>query len=274
MITTATTRPIVPLAGMDWAAGDIVMETSDYHQPVLVEQVVDYLSIHEQGSYIDCTAGEGGHTLAIAERTGPSQQLVAMDLDALALERAKHRIQKLYGNTVFVNSSYVNLQSVTAALGMTSANGILFDLGLSSFQLKSKDRGFSFQRDDPLDMRFDLNQPLTASKVVNTYDINRLADVLYQYGEEVRSRRIARALVNNRPIISTGQLAQIIAQTIGHRTRTIHPATRSFQALRIEVNRELENLKSGLKQALNLLDQGGRLVVISYHSLADRPFQT
>lgn len=272
MIATATSHPIIPSTDVDWATDDTIMETTDYHQPVLVDKVIDYLSLDKQGSYIDCTAGEGGHVLAILEKSGPSQKLLAMDTDTLALERARNRIRNTYAGTIFANSSYAHLQKVTSDLEIHSAKGILFDLGLSSFQLESEGRGFSFQRDDPLDMRFDRNQTLTASKVVNTYDVSRLTDILYKYGEEVRARRVARALVDHRPINSTGQLARIIARTIGYssRKRKTHPATRSFQAIRIEVNQELENLKKGLSQALNLLDVGGRLVVISYHSLEDR----
>ena len=270
MIATVTPRPFVPLLGVEWSWGGVDVETSIYHKPVLLQEVIQALELRAGGRYIDCTTGEGGHAQAIAQAADPDGFVLALDLDPHVLERARQRLQPLHHNITFTQASYARLQSVTSTLGIHSVDGILFDLGLSSFQLEGSGRGFSFRQDEPLDMRFDPSQPLTAAQVVNTYNVTQLADIFHHYGEERRARSIARAIVENRPVTTTGQLARLAAKVVGRPWSKIHPATRTFQALRIQVNQELENLKSGLQQALDLLTPGGRLVVISYHSLEDR----
>ncbi len=240
------------------------------HTPVLVEEVVKALAVQPGGRYIDCTLGGGGHAAAILESSAPGGQLLGIDADPQAIKVARERL-KFYGSSVlFINENFVNLQAICYKDDFLPVNGILFDLGLSSLQLNGSGRGFSFQHEAPLDMRLNPNQKLTAADIVNTYSESELASLIKTYGEQSYSRQIAHRIVQERPIESTLQLAQAVERVIGGKMRKIHPATRTFQALRIAVNQELENLESTLKQAVNLLGFGGRLVVISYHSLEDR----
>jgi len=239
------------------------------HTPVLLSEALKALAVQPGGRYIDCTLGSGGHAAAILDRSSPGGQLLGIDADPDALEIAKERLQHYKDSILLVNDNFANLQSICIKYDFFPVHGILFDLGLSSAQLNGRGRGFSFQHDAPLDMRFNPDQEITAADIVNTTPEARLAQIFKTYGEEIHSYRIAREIVKGRPIETTLQLAQLIEKTIGRRGK-IHPATRTFQALRIAVNHELEHLETALKQAVDLLGYEGRLVVISYHSLEDR----
>jgi len=240
------------------------------HIPVLLEEAVRALAVQPGGRYIDCTLGGGGHAAAILERSSPGGQLLGIDADPEAIEAASARLQNYASSTLLINENFVNLQAICLKYDFQPVHGILFDLGLSSRQLNKDSRGFSFQHDGPLDMRLSPRQEVTAADIINRSSETELAHIIRTYGEEAYSRQIARRIVRERPIKTTLKLAQTIEQAIGGRKDRIHPATRTFQALRIAVNHELENLEAALKQAINLLGSEGRLVVISYHSLEDR----
>ena len=248
--------------------------TSFTHRPVLLRETVGYLGVSPGGVYIDCTVGEGGHSFAILEAATPGGRLLAIDLDPQALQLADTRLRPYDGSFILIKGSYVHLKELAAQSDFTQVDGILLDLGLSSLQLRGEGRGFSFQRNDPLDMRFDPDGPIDAADIVNTYPADELERILATYGEERRSRAISRAVLRQRPIKTTQELADLIVRVAGGRHGRIHPATRSFQALRIAVNSELDNLTEALPQAVRLLKPGGRLVVISYHSLEDRIAKT
>ena len=241
-----------------------------YHQPVMVQEVVSALWVRPGGRYIDCTVGEGGHAVAILEASTPGGQLLGIDLDSQALATAQQRLNPYRGSFLLVKANFSQLEEVAAEHSFTPVHGILIDLGLSSLQLEGEGRGFSFQVDEPLDMRFGTEQNLTAMDVVNRYSLQEIADIISQYGEEPRARQIAEAIVNSRPIGTTVELASIVKKAVARPWSRIHPATRTFQALRIAVNQELESLESVLQQAVKLLGHTARLVVISYHSLEDR----
>ena len=239
------------------------------HIPVLRDEVIDALLVQPGGRYIDCTVGQGGHASAILEHSSPGGQLLGIDLDPQAIAQAKERLLP-YGKAAFlINNDYKNLEDICSTLDFQPVHGILFDLGLSSFQLANTSRGFSFRFDAPLDMRFNPAQELTAATIVNTFSEQELVAIIANYGEDRRSRRIARSIVASRPINTTLELAAVVQRAVGIRGR-IHPATKTFQALRIAVNQELEHLKVALEQTVHLLGFGGRLVAISYHSLEDR----
>jgi len=240
------------------------------HIPVLLEETVRALGVQPGGRYVDCTLGGGGHAAAVLEQSSPGGQLLGIDVDPEAIEVARSRLQDYSNSTKLVNQSFVNLESICLKYDFQPVHGILFDLGLSSLQLDNATRGFSFQHDGPLDMRLAPDQEITAADIVNHYPEAELANIIRTYGEEVHSRRIARYIVQERPLETTLKLARVVAKAVGGRRGRIHPATKTFQALRIAVNHELENLMSALRQAVNLLGFGGRLVVISYHSLEDR----
>jgi 16S rRNA (cytosine1402-N4)-methyltransferase len=243
--------------------------STSIHTPVLLSEALKALAVQPGGRYIDCTLGSGGHAAAILDHSSPGGQLLGIDADPYAMEIAKDRLQHYKDSILLVNDNFANLQSICIKYDFFPVHGILFDLGLSSLQLNGSGRGFSFQHDAPLDMRFNPSQKITAADIVNTTPEARLAQIIKTYGEEIRSYRIAREIVKARPIETTLQLAQLIEKTIGRRGK-IHPATRTFQALRIAVNHELEHLETALRQAVDLLGYEGRLVVISYHSLEDR----
>jgi 16S rRNA (cytosine1402-N4)-methyltransferase len=240
------------------------------HIPVMLREALKALAVQPGGRYIDCTAGGGGHALAILEQSSPGGQLLGIDADPKALEIARQKLEPFQNSVRLVNDNFVNLQAVAIKYDFFPVHGIIFDLGLSSLQLDGTDRGFSFQKDAPLDMRFSPSQELTASDIVNGYSDPELSQLIRKYGEEMMSRRIAHAIVRERPVRTTLHLARIVERAVGGRKGKIHPATRTFQALRIAVNRELENLESALRQAIDLLGYEGRLVVIAYHSLEDR----
>jgi 16S rRNA (cytosine1402-N4)-methyltransferase len=239
------------------------------HAPVLVEEAVRYLAVQPGGRYVDCTLGAGGHSRAIMEAASPGGLLLGFDADPDALALAADTLEPYGESARLVESNFRNLGRVAAQNNLVPVHGVLFDLGLSSMQLAGA-RGFSFQTESPLDMRFSPDQALTADEIVNRYDERDLADVIWRYGEESASRRIARAVVKARPLATTTELASVISRAAGRPRSRIHPATRTFQALRIAVNDELGALEEALRQALEVLGQGGRLVVISFHSLEDR----
>ncbi len=240
------------------------------HIPVLVDETLNALQVQPGGRYIDCTLGAGGHAAAILEQSSPGGQLLGIDADPEAVKIARARLEAYSGSTLLLNDNFTNLEAICIKYDFLPVHGILFDLGLSSLQLNDGSRGFSFQHDAPLDMRFSPSQEVTAADIVNTFAESKLAYLIKTYGEERQSRQIARHIANQRPIKTTLQLARTIERAIGGRRGKIHPATKTFQALRIAVNHELEHLEVALKQAINLLGFEGRLVVISYHSLEDR----
>lgn len=240
------------------------------HEPVLLEESVEALRIQRGGRYIDCTVNGGGHAAAIMEECSPGGQLLGIDADPAALKMARERFKSYGSDVVLVNENFKYLESICNRFGFSPVNGILFDLGMSSLQLEDSGRGFSFQQDSPLDMRFSPTQTLTAADIVNTFPERELTEILEKYGEETRSRQIASGLVRSRPVTTTLELARIVERAVGGARGKIHPATRTFQSLRIAVNQELESLELALEQSLDLLGSGGRLVVISFHSLEDR----
>ncbi len=250
------------------------------HRPVLYNEIILALQPARGGRYVDCTLGAGGHAWGILEKSAPDGLLLGLEVDPVAFRLAQQRLEAFGGRAILLRESYLTLSEQVRKLGWSSVNGILFDLGLSSIQLDTPSKGFSFSSDAPLDMRFDPDAPQTAADLVNTLSEQELADLLYQYGEETRSRQIARAIVRSRPINRTVELADLVvavmnkerrnAMRTGSRKDRIHPATRTFQALRIVVNHELEAVKDVLPQAVDALGLGGRLAVISFHSLEDR----
>ncbi|RJR19264.1 MAG: 16S rRNA (cytosine(1402)-N(4))-methyltransferase RsmH [Nitrospiraceae bacterium] len=240
------------------------------HVPVMREEVIEALKIENSGVYVDATVGLGGHAEGIMQLAGQCT-LIGIDRDDKAIEIAGRRLRE-YNSVHLVQDSFSNIGSVVKGLGFNKVNGILLDIGVSALHLKSEGRGFSFLRDEPLDMRMDKRQDMTAEAVVNKYPEKDLADIIWKFGEERFSRRIAKAIVYARkkaPIRSCGELAAIIERSVRRRGK-IHPATRTFQALRIEVNRELEELPAAIEAGVELLDTGGRFCILSYHSLEDR----
>jgi 16S rRNA (cytosine1402-N4)-methyltransferase len=249
------------------------------HIPVLLDEVIAGLQVWPDGVYIDGTVGAGRHAAAIIERA-PQGRLLGLDVDPAALNIAAERLRPFIeqDRVKLVQSNFERLGEVARAEGFIAADGVLLDLGVSSMQLGTAERGFSFRAEGPLDMRLDPNNPVTAADLVNTLSEKELADVIYKYGEEPASRRIARRIVEARKrgkIKTTSDLEQIVYGALGGRvagrTRNpIHPATKTFQALRIAVNQELDVLEKGLEAAVRVLKPGGRLAVISFHSLEDR----
>jgi 16S rRNA (cytosine1402-N4)-methyltransferase len=243
-----------------------------FHTPVLCKEAVDYLVGREDGIYVDGTLGGGGHAEAILEKIYPHGKLIGIDADDDACKNARRRLEKYASNVIFVHDNTVNIASILAAHGVSSIHGILLDLGVSSYQLDEGKKGFSFRSDEMLDMRMDRRQHLDAKSVVNTYPEEELALLFRKYGEEKNSRRLARAIANQRALGSietTGEIASIVEKTIGSRF-LVKSLARIFQALRIEVNNELANLSTLLRESLHTMETGGRMVVISYHSLEDR----
>ena len=263
------------------------------HVPVLLQEAIDFLAVQRGGTYIDATVGLGGHSYEIAKRLGAPGHLIGLDKDPAALDIAREKlavsrwplaVSKSQDQRATANDQRQELSDwpeitllhgsfagIEERLGPAAADGLLADLGVSSLQFDTPARGFSFQAEGALDMRMNPQDELTAEQVVNHFDERELADVIYEFGEERRSRRIARAIVRSRPIRTTVQLAEVIsaaARSMKH--ERIHPATRTFQALRIFVNHELDDLRALLEAAPQVLKPGGRLVVISFHSLEDR----
>jgi 16S rRNA (cytosine1402-N4)-methyltransferase len=250
-------------------------KTTDRHVPVLFQQAIDFLRVRAGGTYADCTLGLAGHAEGILRLLGPDGHLIGFDRDPEALELAEARLA-LFSEELGSQASRITLvgeafSTIAEHVQPASLDGLLADFGVSSLQFDEAHRGFSFQADGLLDMRMDTRSGPTAAQVVNEADERELADLIYEYGDERRSRRIARAIVRGRPVTTTGQLARIVAQAApAMKQERIHPATRTFQALRIYVNRELDEIKALLEAAPKLLKPSARLVVISFHSLEDR----
>lgn len=242
------------------------------HTPVMVQEIMTLLAIRPDGMYVDGTAGAGGHARAILEQLGPRGFLLALDRDTNAIEIARTNLAAWSAQCRFEHGNFADLKSLAERHDLKAVDGVLLDLGMSSMQVDQAGRGFSFMHDGPLDMRMDLSQPTTAAQLVNSLDEAALAEIMRSLGDEPAARRIARAIVRERrqgAIQTTGRLADLVVRVLGARHGRIHPATRTFQALRMAVNRELESLTAGLEAAIGLLKPGGRLAVLSYHSLED-----
>jgi 16S rRNA (cytosine1402-N4)-methyltransferase len=248
------------------------MDSGAPHIPVLFNEVIAGLCVMAGGFYIDGTVGAGGHAGGILAASAPDGRLLGLDLDPGALSISRQRLAEYGERVILVRGSFAEMGQEVDALGLGPADGILLDLGVSSMQLADADRGFSFQLEGPLDMRLDPANARTADDLVNTLPEGELADLIYRYGEEPASRAVARAILAARPLHTTVELAEVISRVV--RRRKVHPATRTFQALRIAVNEELAQLERGLTVALSVLKPGGRLAVISFHSLEDRIVKT
>ena len=244
---------------------------TSFHEPVLVNEVLGQLVLVEDGVYVDGTTGEGGHSKAILDAAPQARMVLGIDLDPRSLDAAAARLTDFGTRFRPVAGNYADMVALAAQEGINSVDGVLLDLGFSSRQVEVDTYGLSFQIAGPLDMRYDPDSDVDADYIVNTYEERELGQLLRRYGEEPRGMAIARAVARNRPIGTTTELAALVEKTIGRRPGSrVHPATRTFQALRIAVNDELGNVQRGLEAALELLAPGGRLAVIGYHSLEDR----
>lgn len=245
------------------------------HESVLLNECIQGLNIKPDGVYVDGTLGGGGHSLAICEKLGPEGMLVGIDQDAFALKKAKERLKDVRCKTVFVRDNFQNIGAIIEENVLGKVDGVLMDLGVSSFQLDDVERGFSYHNTARLDMRMDDRQAISAYEVVNEYEVKRLEKLIRQYGEEKFAKRIASFIQDARrkqPIETTTQLAEIIKDAIPAKFRREgpHPARRTFQAIRIEVNQELEILEKTIEDAMEGMNEGGRLAIITFHSLEDR----
>jgi 16S rRNA (cytosine1402-N4)-methyltransferase len=240
------------------------------HQPVLYKEIIHALQPRQGGRHVDGTLGAGGHARGILEASAPDGQLLGLDVDPQALAIARKTLAPYEGRIHLAQASYTTLSAQLQQLNWREVDGIVLDLGASSMQFDTAERGFSFMQDAPLDMRFGPHATQTAADIVNTFDEQELADLIYEYGEERDSRKIARAIMNKRPLHTTRELVAAIEAVSPRRGDKAHPATRTFQALRIAVNDELSSIKEVLPQAVTGLRPGGRLAVISFHSLEDR----
>jgi 16S rRNA (cytosine1402-N4)-methyltransferase len=244
------------------------------HVPVLLNETLELLVTNPAGTYIDGTLGRGGHAMEILKRLSPEGRLIGLDRDAEAIEQTKE-ILKPFGEQVNrIHGNFADMKELCEQIGVTEVDGVLLDLGVSSPQFDVAERGFSFAKDGPLDMRMDRTKGRTAADLVNEDDEETLANLIYRLGEDRDSRRIARAIVLERQhgrIERTLKLAEIVERAKGGRRGPIHPATQTFQALRMAVNTELESLEAGLEAGLAMLREGGRMAVITFHSLEDRP---
>ncbi|MBI4455626.1 MAG: 16S rRNA (cytosine(1402)-N(4))-methyltransferase RsmH [Acidobacteria bacterium] len=252
------------------------MSTATMHEPVMLDEVIYSLACRRGGTYVDCTVGPGGHSEAVLREIGPEGLLIALDRDDHALQLARERLTN-GGRIKLLRENFKNLPLVLNNLHVSEVDGILLDLGISSLQLMSPQRGFSFTIEGPLDMRMDTTQKLTAADLVEQLSEKELTEIFQKYGEERKARRIAQRIVQERvlePIVTTGRLARIVESIYGFSRRRIHPATQIFQALRIVVNEELKSLKKFIRDATGFLRVGGRMVVLTFHSLEDRIVKT
>ncbi|MBX4200858.1 16S rRNA (cytosine(1402)-N(4))-methyltransferase RsmH [Candidatus Parcubacteria bacterium] len=245
------------------------------HKPVLVKEVLEYLAPKPGENMIDATVGQAGHTLLILEKTGPDGEILGIDLDQKQIENSRVRTERDRERVILVHDSYANVKEIVEREHFKPVNGMLMDLGYSSWQIENSNKGFSFSKDEPLDMRYNLENPVTARKIVNEYPEAEIKKILDEYGEEIFAGKIAKKIIEERkfaPIESTFQLKSLIEEVVPKKLQhgRIHCATKSFQALRIAVNGELDTLEKALPDALSVLEPGGRLVVISFHSLEDR----
>ncbi len=243
------------------------------HVPVLLNETLDLLVKNPAGTYIDGTLGRGGHAAEILKRLSPEGRLIGLDRDAEAIEQTKEILKPFGEQAVRIHGNFADMKELCRQIGVTEADGVLLDLGVSSPQLNVAERGFSFAKDGPLDMRMDRTQGRSAADLVNEDDEETLANLIYRFGEDRDSPRIARAIVVERQqgrIERTLKLAEIVERAKGGRRGAIHPATQTFQALRMAVNAELESLEAGLEAGLSMLCEGGRMTVITFHSLEDR----
>ncbi|MBD3290891.1 16S rRNA (cytosine(1402)-N(4))-methyltransferase RsmH [candidate division KSB1 bacterium] len=248
------------------------MNPNYFHMPVMKDEVIEYLITDPSGTYIDCTIGGAGHSLAILESLSLHGRLIGVDTDQQAIEFAEQRLQQFENQVRLFHANFSELTDVMREVNISQVIGILFDLGVSSHQIDNGQRGFSYLTDGPLDMRMNRNQKLTARDIVNDYSVDELSAIFKEYGEERQSRAIARAIVGARrksPVETTVELSDIIRRTVPHKFQ-IKTLSRIFQAIRIRTNDELMSLTHVLEQAIPLLKEGGRLVVISYHSLEDK----
>ena len=255
------------------------MTAAPQHEPVMLPEIVEALAVRPGGRYVDATLGLGGHSSAIVAAAQPGGRLLGIDRDPNAIRVAGERLSSYGDAVVIARGEFADIAPICDEHGFRPVDGILFDLGVSSMQLDMPGRGFSFMRDEPLDMRMDPEGGMTAADIVNSYDEARLAALIWEYGEERNSRRIARAIVARRPLHTTASLANLVEGVARHApggrgTERIHPATRTFQALRIAVNGEIEQIERALVDAEGLLGPGGRIAVISFHSLEDRAVKT
>lgn len=246
-----------------------------YHIPVMLDEALKYLNLGQGKTIVDATVGTGGHSLKILERIGPQGRLIGIDRDQEALGIAKNRLSEYSASCQFVYSSYSDIDKIMNDLNIQKVDGMLFDLGISSIQLDNPDRGFTFQNEGPLDMRMDRNSYISAYDLVNNLDEKELSELIWNFGQERFHNRIARFLVRERqkhPISTTTQLSNLVLRAVscGRGYQRIHPATRTFQAMRIAVNSELELLESTISKAVDFLNKGARICIISFHSLEDR----
>lgn len=240
------------------------------HRSVLYQETIVYLAPKSSGRYLDCTAGAGGHAFGILEASSPDGQLIAIDLDPTAIQLTSERLRPFGQRATVLHDSYLNSARILQRKGWEKVDGILLDLGVSSMQLDQVERGFSFRSEAPLDMRFNPTAGETAADLVNRLTEKELADVIWKYGEERHSRRIARRIIQTRPVLTTTQLAEAVRSAVGGTRGRIDPATRTFQAIRIAVNDELRTVEEAIPGLIELLKPKGRLVIISFHSLEDR----
>ena len=248
----------------------ILMDLELHHTPVMTPAIIRALNVQAGGRYIDATVGEGGHSKSILASANPGGQILGRDADPEAVAVATERLAAQGDSFLAINANFRDIRATALRYKFVPVHGVLFDLGVSSLQLDREARGFSFRRSDPLDMRFSLDQKISASDIVNNYAESELADLIFHLGEDRAARKIARTIVLNRPIATSLELAEVIEKASPRRGKRINPATRTFQAIRIAVNDELSALETSLEQAVSLLGEGGRLAVISYHSLEDR----
>ena len=240
------------------------------HKPVLYQEIIHALQPRNGGRYVDGTLGAGGHARGILEACTPDGLLLGLDVDPQALALARETLAPYEGRIHLVQASHITLSQQLAALKWDSIDGIVLDLGASSMQFDNAERGFSFMQDGPLDMRFGINAMMSAEEIVNTFDERELADIIFRYGEDRDSRKIAKAIVMNRPLRTTRELVAVIEKASPRHGDRVHPATQTFQALRIAVNDELAAVEKTLPQAVASLNTGGRCAIISFHSLEDR----
>ena len=243
------------------------------HIPVLLNEVLDLVCIKREGTYIDCTVGEGGHSEAILDAIHPKGFLVGIDCDESVLETTEDRLKKFAGSFKLVHDNFFNIIDICNRLNIKAVDGIILDVGISSYQIDNPERGFSFNKDGPLDMRMDRSSNLTAQSLISNSSYDELTKIFFEYGEERYSRKIASRIIaerNKRPIQTTFELVSTIKKAIPFRRYRIHPATRVFQALRIAANNELVNLSKTITDGFSLLKKEGRMAVISFHSLEDR----